>query len=116
MAEKLTAVPRQFVSTIEAIPGYEIVEHHGVVGTVASTAGKKAGSKGFESLQSAQLALREGAWNQGANAIVGVHAAPFGASMGGVMGDAVGVLLLGTAVTIRRLDEPDEDDDDYEDE
>jgi uncharacterized protein YbjQ (UPF0145 family) len=110
MAEKLTAVPTQFASTLESIPGYEVVEHHGVVGTVASTAGKRAVKKGSDSLQGAMQDLRERAWNQGANAIVGLHAAPFGASTGGMMGDAVGVLLLGTAVTIRRIE------DEYEDE
>jgi uncharacterized protein YbjQ (UPF0145 family) len=37
---------------------------------------------------------------KGANAILGVQISNFGASVGGVMGDAVGVSLIGTAVRL----------------
>ena len=105
MNEKLTAVPREFVSTLDSIPGYEITSHLGAIGTVSSTFGKGATNKGFESLQTSLHSLRTAAWERGANAIVGLHASPYGAkAYGPASGDAVGVLLLGTAVTIELIE------------
>jgi uncharacterized protein YbjQ (UPF0145 family) len=38
---------------------------------------------------------------KGGNAVVGLQVANFGSSLGGALGDAVGTTLLGTAVTVR---------------
>jgi len=70
---------------------------------LTGSSGFTATMKGNEALSVAMEGLRRTAAEMGANALVGVTATTFGAK-GGITsafgGDAVGVLLLGTAVTV----------------
>ena len=92
------------VTTLPGFPGHDIVQVHGVVTELASSSGWTASSKGNNALTAAMTNLRGSAEAMNANAVVGLSATTFGAHGGitsGFGGDAVGVLLLGTAVTIR---------------
>ncbi|MFN8173308.1 MAG: hypothetical protein U0R65_15785 [Candidatus Nanopelagicales bacterium] len=89
------------VVTTDTLPGHRIVEVMGVVSELTSASGWTASTKGNIALTSALSGLLEAAMDMGANAIVGLHVATFGAHGGitsGFGGDAVGVLLMGTAV------------------
>lgn len=96
-------VPASMVSSLPDIPGYRIVSNLGLVSALSSNSGWTARTKGNIALGSAYDELRANGAILGANAIVGVTASTFGAG-GGITnvvgGDAVGVLLIGTAVVI----------------
>ena len=70
---------------------------------MSSASGFTAASKGAAALEKALPGLRRRAEEIGANAVVGVTASAFGAG-GGITsalgGDAVGILLIGTAVVV----------------
>jgi uncharacterized protein YbjQ (UPF0145 family) len=97
------AVPPDRMSTLAEIPGHRVVRTLGVVSELSSASGFTAGLKGNMALGSAMIRLRRSAAALGGNAIVGLNANVFGAA-GGITsvlgGDAVGVLLIGTAVLI----------------
>ena len=104
-AERSAAPPirRDRISTLPSLPGHSIIAVHGVVSEVAATSGWTATSKGSSALDNAMNRLMASAGLMSANAVVGLSASAFGAG-GGITnvlgGDAVGVLLLGTAVTV----------------
>ena len=102
-------ISREMVTTLSVVPGHRVVRSHGVVTELAATAGFTATSKGNFALDTAMENLRRSAFKLTANAIVGLHVAAFGAA-GGITsafgGDAVGVLLAGTAVTVEADLEP----------
>jgi uncharacterized protein YbjQ (UPF0145 family) len=96
-------IPATHVTTLPTLPGYRTTGALGVVSELAAAAGFTAGMKGNDALRDAMLGLNRSAKLLGANAIVGIQATTFGAKGGitsGLGGDAVGVLLLGTAVTV----------------
>ena len=99
----LDAVDESMVCTTDAIPGYRIVSVLGIVTELSANSGWTATSKGNIALAESLQRLRMTAAGMGANAIVGLSGSPFGAK-GGVTsvvgGDAVGILLLGTAVVV----------------
>lgn len=90
--------------TLPQLPGHRIDAVHGLVSGVGSLSGWTAASKGRGALERAFPELLAAAERLGANAVVGVQATTFAAG-GGITnvvgGDAVGVLLVGTAVTAR---------------
>jgi uncharacterized protein YbjQ (UPF0145 family) len=96
---------------LHVLPGYRILDVLGVVSELSATSGWTATSKGGTALQNAMEQLRRTAGSMGANAIVGLTGSTFGAG-GGITsvfgGDAVGVLLIGTAAIVES-DSPDED-------
>lgn len=104
----LHSVDESMVCTTDVIPGHRIVSVLGIVTELSANSGWTATSKGNTALAESLQRLRLTAAGMGANAIVGLCGSPFGAR-GGVTsvvgGDAVGVLLLGTAVVA----EPDGD-------
>ena len=91
------------VTTLDYIPGARIVRIAGMVATLGASSGFTATAKGNVALDATFNRLREQAAELYANAVLGVTGGPFGAG-GGITsffgGDAVGVLLLGTAVVI----------------
>jgi uncharacterized protein YbjQ (UPF0145 family) len=91
------------VTTLQSLPGHRITEVHGVVSILSGSSGFTATAKGNEALAAAMLGLRTSAADLGGNAVVGLTGSSFGAA-GGITsafgGDAVGVLLLGTSVTV----------------
>ena len=91
------------VTTLASLPGLRIVRALGLVSQVSATSGFTATTKGQGALSEATEGFMSAAAKMGENAIVGVSAHPFGAA-GGITsafgGDAVGVLLLGTAVVV----------------
>ncbi|MDQ1250073.1 MAG: hypothetical protein QG597_4451 [Actinomycetota bacterium] len=91
------------VTTLAALPGHRILAAHGTVSMLSGSSGLTATTKGNEALSGAMTGLRWAASEMGGNAIVGLQCSSFGAA-GGITsafgGDAVGVLLLGTAVTV----------------
>ena len=93
--------------TIEQIPGYEITEIVGLVSQLVGSSGLTAGVKGREAKSGALRALRESARKMDADAVIGINFSAFGAA-GGLTnmfgGDAVGVLVSGTAVKITKLE------------
>jgi uncharacterized protein YbjQ (UPF0145 family) len=95
------------ITTLHVLPGHRIVRSLGLVSQLSATSGFTATMKGKDALTTATTQLITTAQRLGANAIVGVSASSFGAG-GGITsafgGDAVGVLLLGTAVVV----EPEE--------
>ena len=92
--------------TTDSVAGFEIVEVLGLVSHLAGASGFTAGMKGREAKESALDSLRQQAFHNGATAIVGVRFSAFGAG-GGITnvlgGDAVGVLVSGTAVVLSKL-------------
>lgn len=93
----------RWVSTLAEIPGHPVVAHHGVVTAVASANFKGAQTKGSNALDDALGRVRTEAFSLGANAIVGLQVSSFGAKViGAGSGDAVGVVVTGTAVTVTR--------------
>jgi uncharacterized protein YbjQ (UPF0145 family) len=96
-------IDRARVTTLASLPGLRIVRVLGLVNQLAATSGFTATMKGQGALTVATEGFIAAAEEMGANAIVGVSATPFGAG-GGITsafgGDAVGVLLLGTAVLV----------------
>jgi uncharacterized protein YbjQ (UPF0145 family) len=103
--ESLDSIPRYRVTTTEQLPGHQITQVIGVVTQLESASGWTAASKGNSALDRAMSGLSETAASMGANAIVGLHASTFGAHGGitsGLGGDAVGVLLVGTAVVVMK--------------
>ncbi|MGZ4451195.1 MAG: hypothetical protein ACXVW4_15485 [Nocardioides sp.] len=96
-------VSPRLVTTLPTVPGHHIVDVHGVVSQVASLSGWTAAAKGRGALERAFPDLLASASAVGANAVVGLQASSFAAAGGltnMVGGDAVGVLLMGTAVTV----------------
>jgi uncharacterized protein YbjQ (UPF0145 family) len=91
------------VTTLQNLPGYKTIRALGVVSELSAASGFTAGSKGATALERAMSTLRVRAEDMGANAIVALSASAFGAG-GGITsalgGDAVGVLLVGSAVTV----------------
>ena len=98
-----TRVPSSRVTTLSSLPGFRIIEVHGVVSMLTGASGFTATMKGNEVLAASMHGLQIAAADMGGNAIVGLSGSSFGAA-GGVTtvfgGDAVGVLLLGTSVTV----------------
>lgn len=96
-------VPAHQVTTLDALPGYRTVRALGVVTELSATSGLTATAKGTTALETGLFRLRQSAGEMEANAIVGLTSSSFGAAGGitGVLGgDAVGVLLIGTAVIV----------------
>lgn len=91
------------VTTLQAIPGSTTRRSLGIVTALSSNASWTATHKGSTALELAITELRTAAYNLGANAVVGLQVASFGAA-GGITsvvgGDAVGILLMGTAVQV----------------
>lgn len=100
--EPESIVDPKLVTTLDRSPGYRTITALAVVSELSATSGWTASAKGGAALGNAMWELRRTAVSMGANAIVGVIASSFGAR-GGITsmlgGDAVGVLLMGTAVT-----------------
>lgn len=100
-------VPPSRVTTLPSLPGHRVIAVHGVVTTLSGSSGFTATMKGNDALAEALRGLRASAADLGGNAILGLTGSSFGAA-GGITsafgGDAVGVLLLGTSVTVERED------------
>ncbi len=100
-------IPTAMVTTLPTLPGYQVTKVHGIVSELTSASGWTAASKGNTALNRAIDDVRASASALSANAVVGLAATAFGAH-GGITnivgGDAVGVLLLGTAVSVEPLD------------
>jgi hypothetical protein len=101
--DRPAAVDPRHVSTLHSLPGHTTTEVLGVVTELSATSGLTATIKGGSALQNAMELLRQTAGIMGANAILGLSGSTFGAG-GGITsafgGDAVGVLLLGTAAKV----------------
>ena len=102
-APALRGVPESRVTTLPSIPGFRIVELLGVITNLSSNSGWTASQKGNTALTQGLAGLRADAAHRGANGLVGLTGGPFGAG-GGITsafgGDAVGILLMGTAVRV----------------
>lgn len=96
------------ITTLAELPGHRIVRVHGPVSVLTGSSGLTATSKGNAALSAALGSLAQEAALMRANAIVGLTGSAFGAA-GGITsafgGDAVGVMLLGTAVTVELLEQ-----------
>ena len=103
MAAALGPIPASMITTLQALPGFRVTALLGVVNELTSASGWTAASKGNSALSAAMEGLNRSAKAMGANAVIGLSATTFGAHGGitsGFGGDAVGVLLLGTAVVV----------------
>jgi uncharacterized protein YbjQ (UPF0145 family) len=91
------------VTTLQALPGHRTTRVLGVVTALAAASGTTAGAKGNDALNKGIGELLTQAQARGANAVLGLTSSTFGAG-GGITsafgGDAVGVLLLGTAAVV----------------
>ena len=94
-------------TTLASVPGLRIVEAHGLASTIGSNAGWTATTKGEIAMTIAYRQLIEAAERLGANDVSGVVPSAFGACAGITVagGDAVGIALVGTAVTIEPREE-----------
>ena len=96
------------VTTLQELPGYRTVRSRGLVFALQGASGLTAGGKGREAASRATRDFLEEARRMGANAVLGVHTAAFGAG-GGITnilgGDAVGIVLVGTAAVVEALPE-----------
>lgn len=91
------------ITTFDHLPGHSVTRVLGPVSVLSGASGLTATTKGNTALDRATSQLREAAASLGANAVIGLNASAFGAAGGitGVLGgDAVGVLLIGTAVVV----------------
>jgi uncharacterized protein YbjQ (UPF0145 family) len=105
----LIPVQSEMITTLQALPGHRVVRVLGVVTELTATSGLTATAKGTSALSSAMQTLRHSAANMGANAVLGLTAGVFGAAGGvtGVLGgDAVGVLLMGSAAVVEPVQDP----------
>jgi uncharacterized protein YbjQ (UPF0145 family) len=104
-----TALATMQVTTLQTLPGFRITAVRDVVSVLSGSSGFTATTKGNDALAIAMKGLRQAAADIGGNAIVGLTGSTFGAG-GGVTsvfgGDAVGVLLMGTAVTVEPVTPP----------
>ena len=100
--ESVLELSRSRVVTLSELPGHRITKVHGVVSGVGALSGWTAALKGRGAVDRAFPELLASAQKLGANAVIGLQGSPFAAG-GGITdvlgGDAVGVLLIGTAVT-----------------
>lgn len=105
-AKQTPRIPAGRITTLNSLPGHEITESLGLVSALQSSSGFTAGAKGRTALGAVLTEFSQQALAVGANAVVGVHFATFGAA-GGITsalgGDAVGVLMVGTAVVAEPL-------------
>jgi uncharacterized protein YbjQ (UPF0145 family) len=103
------AIPRSRIVTLDHVPGHRVRDVLGLVTELTSASGWTAKIKGNTALEGALGNLVDSAVELGANAIIGVQAATFGAG-GGITnvvgGDAVGVLITGTAVFVEKEPSP----------
>jgi uncharacterized protein YbjQ (UPF0145 family) len=97
------------VTTLQTLPGYTITRVLGVVTELSATSGLTATQKGTAALEAGMASLCVAAGAMGANAILGLTSSTFGAA-GGITstfgGDAVGVLLVGTAAVVEPVGDP----------
>ena len=105
-AEETHKLDQITVVSTPDIPGHRVTAVLGLVTDLTGASGLTAGIKGREALTGALRGLRSAAHKKGANAIIGMNASVFGAG-GGLTnvfgGDAVGVMLIGTAVIIEPI-------------
>jgi hypothetical protein len=97
------SIPLSRIITLDNLPGHRVLAVLGLVTELTSASGWTAASKGSAALDQALPGLAKQAAARGANAIVGFNATTFGAHGGltsGFGGDAVGILLMGTAVLV----------------
>jgi uncharacterized protein YbjQ (UPF0145 family) len=110
-ATAATVIRPEFVTTLPTLPGYRVVKVLGVVTELAATSGLTATAKGTSALERGMAALRNSAAAMHANAVIGLTGSAFGAA-GGITsafgGDAVGVLLIGTAAVVERTREQED--------
>ncbi len=90
------------VITSDTALGYEIVSVHGIVRGIAAAGANSAGRKTAGAYDEALESLRLYAHEAGCNAVIGVRQSTCAASIGGDLGDAVSVVLSGTAVVLNR--------------
>lgn len=95
-------VSQVVVSTTATYEPYGIARNLGIVRGIGTAAGKTASAKARGAYDEALLALKDAARQVGADGVVGVQISPFAAGMGGMLGDAVGIVLMGSAVTFHR--------------
>lgn len=99
------------MTTLPELPMSRIIKVCGLVSYVAADSGWTATSKGNNALEGAFDEIGRQASDLGADAVVGIALAAFGAR-GGVTsvvgGDAVGIALVGTAVVTERVDSESE--------
>ena len=103
-------IPTARMTTLPGVPSCRITAVLGVATELTSASGWTAATKGNIALDAGLSGLNRTAKAMGANAVVGLVASTFGAHGGltaGFGGDAVGVLLMGTAVVVE--DEPSTD-------
>lgn len=105
-AERLSAqgmIQREMITTLSELPGYRIVKHHGIVSVVSSASGWTAAAKGQSAASQSWREIAMSAVALGGNAVVGIQLSAFGAR-GGITnvvgGDAVGVVVAGSVVTV----------------
>lgn len=102
-------LPPSRMTTLTFLPGFHIRAVLGVASELTSASGWTAATKGNTALAAAMVGLNRTARDMGANAVLGISATTFGAHGGitsGLGGDAVGVLLLGTAVIVEEDSPP----------
>jgi hypothetical protein len=106
VVSRVEPLSEERVTTLQALPGWRITRALGPVTELSATSGFTATSKGSSALSTAMANLRRSAALMNANAIVGLTSSAFGAG-GGITsafgGDAVGILLIGTAVVVEAL-------------
>jgi len=90
------------VSTLHVIPGYHVTSFVGMVSGTGSGSGTDALTKMRSAYRDAEISLIEQAAGMGANAVLGVQGQAAGASIGGILGDAIAYSLFGSAVVIER--------------
>lgn len=96
-------IPLAMMTTLAYVPGFQTVRALGLISAVGSASGWTASAKGADARISALLGLGRSAAELGSSAVIGVQVSSFGARGGMttvVGGDAVGVMLLGTAVWV----------------
>lgn len=109
VAQKAAPVNTSMMVTTPEVPGFCTVSTCGLVYEIGSlSAGSSpltgVASKAERVMDGVLKRLGEQASEKGANAIVGLTVVSVTGSKGGIMGDAVGVIVTGTAVFVERPD------------
>ncbi len=96
------AVPLERITSLDAVPGRTVDRSLGAVTVIAAGGGWTAEHRGREALERAMSEIGAAAGRRGADAVVGLSVSAFGArsSVAALNGDAIGIVLLGTAVVL----------------
>lgn len=96
-------IPESRITTLPTIPRYRVTATIAPVRALGRTPWSAGAATGYGAMKNAFDDMAETAGNLGADAVVGLTMTGFAASAGGVRGDGVCVIFMGTAVKLEYI-------------